>query len=1528
MLIEHKKEPKIPETLERPRSRRSRAVAVKLEKQRGKRVLNVRLLVLTLLLVATIGGLGTWWYLRSSRQLATALLARATALEQNKQWTEAVSYLRRYLQFKPDDLDVRVRIIEAVERSSATLAQRRNLIRLLSETTGLLPHRTDLRIKLAQNMFDIGWFSQAADEAQKLLSKHQTLPVALTAEQFAALSRIKAISLAYQTRRGGLVSVATAANSLREALKANPRDSQVAFLLADLYRTNPQDAGVDEAAVEADRIMDQLIAADPDNSQALLARYQYRRRYGIADARHDLDYLLEKKPDDVEALLLAAREDFSSREPHSNASAKEKLLKAISLAPKDARGPITLAELYAFNGEREQAVDMLTSSRKQLDAPNLELEGLLAGLLLDLNRIEEAERVMAGIDRVFHERLPEMSTQARRKQDNINRLLKARLYLAQNDLGRSIGELRGVIATAQQSADMAGASIESMQAYSMLATIMTRFQRIDLAAEYWKSVADQSMVLLNTPSMRDQAGAFQDASWRAATAFMALGRPGEAIKQLEDYLQLPTASPDARVTLVESHLQQQLRMPADQRNWSEFLAVLEQAKSQLPNRWELSHLEALYHEAQGTADSKRRAVELLRNIEAKVPSAREFWRRQVLMFLQCDAGADTTRALGRYEQLDESVTRRALLRAHVFARTDRVNDALIELSNVIPKANPEEQLDLQFARFKLLLSTNHLEEANRLIAELIEQKPNEPRLIGIALEAAFSQRDLPKVRQLEDALRSQSTVDDYDWQCVRASRLIEEYAKLDASERTELKRLIETLRATRPSWYPIIALAGRHAELEGNRNLAIEAYRSAVELGDTRPATFERLVTSLYAEGRYRDADTYLSRLTSEAPGYDRLESIAIAAAVKGNRIDEALERAKDAIARGSNDPMHYVWHASLLLLGGNAEAAEKAFRDAVLRFPDDSRVWSGLFTCLVRTRKTNEARQVLKEWSEKIAADKFYQNLVLAQGYEMLGDIASSKKEYQDAISIDSRSTSARLRLARLLLAAEPAAAREQYEEILKTDPSNAEARRNLAAALAASGDNDDWMRAIQLLETDSDSGTNITSTGYDDRLRAILMARRGRNRVERLQNFAVAKQILTTRISGNNEEQLDIDRMLLAGIHEQEALLRRDPALLQSAREALRPLVDRANPPANYLALYIEFLLRNLKPESLADKAVISDEQRDVFINDARLRIDELQAALADNQAADVQFPVVIYRARLLMIEKQDRQLQQLLDDFAKTQQQRLKDNAGSAKFYLQMGNLNSMIGKHAQAESWYRRLTKLAPSGYILLARSLLQQNRIDEAIEIALSSAARSPTAESAAVLAQLMSAAEGASKLSQRVEPVIASALKAHGENIELLTSVAVEKVTKGDQTEAIRIFRKVLEIDPHHTLTLNNLATLLADRPNQLKEAREYIERATAIAGRNPALLVTLGTVLIRAGEHEEAVDVLEEAVAGVYSDPRAYFQLAIAYQKSGNDTKARSALETSRQQGLDRAILTVGDKELLKSLEKELLTSNSTTKK
>jgi tetratricopeptide (TPR) repeat protein len=764
-------------------------------------------------------------------------------------------------------------------------------------------------------------------------------------------------------------------------------------------------------------------------------------------------------------------------------------------------------------------------------------------------------------------------------------------------------------------------------------------------------------------------------------------------------------------------------------------------------------------------------------------------------------------------------------------------------------------------------------------------------------------------------------VDDFDWQYFQAQRLVAQYNELDSQSRGKLDGLIESLRSERPDWFPMIALCGDYAVAAGDRRRAIEAYRLAIDMGERRPEVYERLVRALFADGKYNEANSYLARLADDESADGRFDSLSIALAIKENRLEAALEMAKTAVKRGSVDSMHYVWLANLLSLAGRQQEAEQVFRDSILRFPKDPRVWNGLFTYFVRNKRPDNARRTLEQWSEKVAVNETSKQYILAQGYESLGDVETARRHYRNAIEKDSRNIDARLRLAGLLLSNDRAAARQQFEEVLKIDPKNRPAKRNVAALLATSGNDEDWNHALKLLSVDRQA----TGTGdeiADDRLRAILLSRRGRNRAERLQNCEAARRILAARLSQREDPALDLDRTLLAGIYEQEADMRDDVNFVLAARDALRPLVDRQNVSADNLVRYLQLLLRNLERQANAPGGSYFDAgQRTVLINDAQLRIDALERMLSANGVDDRRFFPVAFRVRLLVVQQRSEEALQVLTEFAEKQLAAATNDTDRAKVLLTLGNIATSTDHHAQAEKWYRQLLAIAPSSYVLLAKSLMEQQKANDAVEVCLHAAPKRSPAEVATVLTQLLGADARNQELNARIEPIIVSALSQAGDNVDLLTSVAVRHVTEDNYEEAVKLFRRVIELQPNHALAMNNLATLLAERPNQLGEARKYAERAMAVAGRSPALLDTLGTILIFSGEHEEALAVLEEAVAGAVEDPRYYFHLAVAYQRLGRNADSQKSLSTAQKHGLDRAILTASDRELLASLKRGQVT-------
>ena len=102
--------------------------------------------------------------------------------------------------------------------------------------------------------------------------------------------------------------------------------------------------------------------------------------------------------------------------------------------------------------------------------------------------------------------------------------------------------------------------------------------------------------------------------------------------------------------------------------------------------------------------------------------------------------------------------------------------------------------------------------------------------------------------------------------------------------------------------------------------------------------------------------------------------------------------------------------------------------------------------------------------------------------------------------------------------------------------------------------------------------------------------------------------------------------------------------------------------------------------------------------------------------------------------------------------------------------------------------------------------------------------------------------------------------------------------------------------------TLNNLATVLAERPENRPEALRCINLAIEIAGQQSDLLDTKGTILMLDGKPADAVPLLEQAATSLAADPRYHLHLAVAYDRTRQPEKARTALPHCLQESLDPA--------------------------
>ena len=125
-----------------------------------------------------------------------------------------------------------------------------------------------------------------------------------------------------------------------------------------------------------------------------------------------------------------------------------------------------------------------------------------------------------------------------------------------------------------------------------------------------------------------------------------------------------------------------------------------------------------------------------------------------------------------------------------------------------------------------------------------------------------------------------------------------------------------------------------------------------------------------------------------------------------------------------------------------------------------------------------------------------------------------------------------------------------------------------------------------------------------------------------------------------------------------------------------------------------------------------------------------------------------------------------------------------------------------------------------------------------------------------------------------------------------LMGAIFERQKKYDQAE--EEFRKVLNVNPRNSSTLNYYGYMLADRGVRLEEATGLIKRALADDPNNAAYQDSLGWAYFKQNKLDEAEGFLRKAATRESHDPTILSHLGDVYAKMGKDSLAESQWQKS----------------------------------
>jgi tetratricopeptide (TPR) repeat protein len=1526
-----------------------------------KRSINLRLLIATVLggaaLAGGIYGLHAWQITRT----AQGLQVLAQAQEQKSEWLKAANFLDRYLRLRPDDAPAAGRLALTYAKGAKSEPERRRAVSLHYRALALDQgsQAAEIRAGLADLLLELGRLTEAENEARKLLDKDPNDPRA---------ARVLALALAAQWSDGSLARAnlkqLAILGALEQARATNPSDPRVAMALATVLRESTELVAAElpqltllDRQQRADATMDQLVRDNPQDGTIYLARYAYRLKYSLPEADRDLQEAVRLAPDNTEVLLTAgaaaldtgrrlkaeSAAQTSTNRPGDDKTPADKTaadratielqraqgffqkLVAKPAAERVAAAYLGLGDAQATLGEREAADRTWRDGLKHFRQPTVQiaLYAKIAESLLEANRPDEAGQPLDEIQKLVERLGTSVPRDLRIAFVRERDLRRARWHVQRGELAPAIPLLRSVALRQPQGDPRIDTTL---QAQFLLGSIQYRLGEWVEAATAYDEAARLSPAL-------------HQARLAAARAYLMAGRPRLAAERAEQAL-ATAKTVDAWLVLASAEFQEQASAPPASRNWRrllEALDILEQVKPELADNapWRIDFLRVDYLMAEARSASPVGGVPaevaaILSQAEAAYADHKDFWLQVCLAYQNLGLLPDAERALAELKRIGGAPVAVAVAESRLASQRGDHAAAEKILEDAAKTVSVDERVALRNELLRVALAVNDLPKARAILLEENRRQPGDLSVIRRLAELDLEQRDFAAVEKWaqEAAKEANGSPGKLLAQYLLAWRsYLTAAAGADASLKPALAAVDQVVLA-RPGWAEAVSLKGLIELRLGQREAAAADLERAVNLGQRRLFVFEQLIALLESQQRWSDVEVYLSRLAAELPKSQGLAEAAANFELYRQQPEDAVRIARESLAQRPDDPRAHLWLGRMLLVTGAFDEAESALEKAVELGPGDAGTWSGLLSLHTRTRERPKAEKVLARLAANTAVDAIQKGLLLAQGYEAIGQQEQARREFSDLAGRTATDINMQLRVAQFHLKSDPREAERILRQVLARDKNSDAARRLLALAVASQGEK--GLEEAQALLTQA--GADGTVASDDQRIRAILLVQQGG-----LANLNRAVQIVEGLIAGQAAAAPG-DRQLLAQLYERQALVMDDPAQIDAKVRAAQSHWEEAAgagdaPPASLAAIVQFFVRHNRKAEALPwlDKLETAVDAQPKRTSELIALVVQMQmlAGVSDRSEKWLAgldktgiaggLRALVLEARVAAERDPAADVEPLVESRAAELESAAVKPADQATLFAAVGDLYTAVKNHAAAERWYRRLLAIAPEQFPLLVGALTRQGRLADAIAVCGEAARAEATTRPAMVLTAALTESQPTEQDFKQAGPIIEAAVARFPSDTGLLYAVTLVDLLQGKYDEAIKHYRQLLTANPAHVPALNNLAMLLAERPAERAEAIRLIDKAIEIVGKDPGLMDTKGAILVYSSRPAEALPLLVSATRGENADPRHYFHLSVAYRDLGQLDQAKAQFQIALGKNLDRQLLMPIDQRLLAELREQL---------
>jgi tetratricopeptide (TPR) repeat protein len=1445
-------------------------------------------------------------------RMAGAVLNEAQEAEKAGDFDGAIRKYQERLAVVPSDEATKEMLADVLQKGNKDEGRQTQATQLYAEILTRNPVRSDIRRRLAELLVERLQFKDARLHLE-ILKKH------LESDKKDGKSGGTDGGLYFllgrcQEEMGDFAGEDGAEKSYRTAIgQRAPQWIEATQRLANLLR------GQLGKSDEADRLIDAMVAAAPDNYQVYLERGRYRRHFRLPGADADFRTALKSVPDEPQVY----RELATLAEAKSNYDEARRVLQAgLKVAPKDPLLHLNLARVELHSGSVEKAIATLYSSLEVLPK-QVVLRWNLADLLAQQGNTTD---LMVQIEQLggigFNPPLVEFL----QGSYEVNSGLWAKAILT---LGR--------VQTRVEALPEIKARVN---------TLLARCYDQQGDPERRRD-ALKGAVRANPGYLPAQLALIEDQV-----------KQGEIDQPIDGYRKLVPVLPSVRSRLLELLIVRNRQLPEGRRDWKEVEEFLKQESAASPEsagplllRAEMEAARGKPAEAQALVDSARQRFP--RDVRCWVASA-ELLRQRGKLEPASALLDQAEKSLG--DSVDLRRERAKISIARGGADLVKELDRLSRDTGSFPSQDRQgllKALARELARFD-----DGLAAAGRIWSEVaaLDPKAMEPQLhrldvaYQVATKAEVARKANPQqatkqadaaraeIERIKDKIKQIDGVDGlnaryqearyYIWQAQHAANATDKNTLRNAA-----RSLIDDLSARRPDWSLIpLALASiveqeirenteklgdasltknpekkkdLQREIKGLQESAANLYIQAIKQGQTNLAIVRRATDLLYATGRQEEMSQLWGQLPSGSIVGGGLQDEAVIAALKNRDFDRALELTRKAVEAHPNDFQERWLLAQILRLAGHEDEAVAELRKGVDLAPADPDRWHILVRFLVQGGRLADAERVIPAAEAALPKDKAPLELarycmILGLTYQQARQDDRKTKWYDAASSWLKKAREARpddpsitrMYTELLILRGQVKEVEAQLTAILgrAPTPENMDeiswARRVFAEILLSRKDLPSIRKALALFEQvqgPAAHGPDGKPARKPEDLRIIARVYEVQGTPAYLkQAIAALEQLMPTGLA-NPDDRYRLARLYIG---EGDWPKAREQYRAIAALTQLRGTPEALNRYINYLDQYATELLR--RSQDAADQEGLIEAQ-------------ELVERLKVLRPESLEF--LILEARLHRAKGELSKAIELIEAGGN----RPKLPADSVQ---KLAAVAEEFGRVDLAERLLKQLAARPDrlENRLPLARFLARTGRVGPALDLCepLWKTTKNPEGLVPTLLLGLVLGEKGEKRKAEsaqveRLAGWLQKALEQRPNSSILLTGLGNLRERQGLFAEAEELYRRDIDRgEGDKVVSLNNLAWLIVLRDGKANgTALDLINRAIESRGPLPELLDTRGIVYLKSGDVQRAIEDLKQAVAG--SPPAdKYFHLAEAYLAANNKDEAKQSLEKARAAGLD----------------------------